>query len=89
LSSGGQRNSSAKHEVACRVAKAYRSLVGAASSGVSWSTFSRLGSPASFREHYSVMFAEFSAASTFEGKCGFLLDLFKLQLAFVAILSDW
>jgi hypothetical protein len=72
------------------VADAYRTSAAVrAGSELDWNNFTDLRSPQEFRDHYFAKFERFSAERSFDGKCLLLLDLFKLQLFFVAIQFKW
>jgi len=60
----------------------YRRSVGATDSKVDWGMIS---SKESFKTQFVSMFNQFSREVNFEKKCRLLLDLFKLQMAFVGI----
>jgi hypothetical protein len=66
------------------VTHAYQVLVGARDSAIDWSAISK----SSIERKFLSTFESFEQAQIFEDKCRILLDLFKLQLAFEAILYD-
>ncbi len=71
------------------VSKAYAVLVGAAETRVRWAEVAALKSPSALREHYMALYANLERRGEFETKCAALLDLFKLQLAFVVASYNW
>jgi hypothetical protein len=66
------------------VTHAYQVLVGARDSAIDWSVISK----SSIEREFLSTFESLEQAQIFEDKCRFLWDLFKLQLAFAAILYD-
>lgn len=68
----------------CSVSAAYRILVGATSSTISWDEVS----VPTFNEQFTSKFHEFTAESKFEKQCRLLLDLFKLEIVLAGLLYD-
>jgi hypothetical protein len=66
------------------VTHTYKVLVGAVDSRIKWD----LTSLPTFKKQFTSMYQEFLAEVSFENKCRLLLDLFKLQIAFVGMLYD-
>jgi hypothetical protein len=73
----------------CSLAAGYRVLVGATGSRIEWSAISTLASPLLLKAKYLELYEEFLSQTSLEGKCQRLLDLFKLQLLYVAVSYDW
>jgi hypothetical protein len=67
----------------------YHLLDGAGDTQVGWPVGSTIGSPLELRQQYLTMYQEFLSETTFVNRCRLVLDLFKLQLIFVAIAYDW
>jgi hypothetical protein len=66
----------------CTLSKSYKLLDDATDSKVEWSMIS---SKESFKANYVSMFNRFTEEARFETRCRFLLDMFKLQIAFAGI----
>jgi hypothetical protein len=71
------------------IGRAYYLLDDASGTQIGWHIGSKIGSPLQLRQHYLTMYQEFLSETTFLNKCRLVLDLFKLQLIFVAIAYDW
>jgi hypothetical protein len=66
------------------VTEAYGVLAGAVESQLVWDTFL----PRRLKEQFTSMYREFLVTADFTGRCRLLLDLFKLQIVFAAMLYD-